>query len=64
MTCPAPYDAQTASAFCTVKEWHRVERMEHAADVSDAMVLPLAFVARPPDTTAWSSSTPSAAAPI
>jgi len=49
MTCPAPYDAQAASAFCTVKEWHRIERMEHGPDVSDAMVLPLAFVARPPD---------------
>jgi hypothetical protein len=49
MTCPSTYDEATASAFCTVKEWHRLERIDHAADVSDAMVLPLAFIARPPD---------------
>ena len=49
MTCPPTYDETTASAFCTVAEWHRLERMDHAADVSDAMTLPLAFVSRPPD---------------
>jgi hypothetical protein len=50
--CPSPYDPATASAFCTLKEWHRIERMDRAAVVSPlarGSVLPLAFVARPPD---------------
>jgi hypothetical protein len=47
--CPTPYDPAGASALCTVKEWHRLERADHAADVSSDQVLPLAFVSRPPD---------------
>jgi hypothetical protein len=46
-----PMDATSARAYCVVKEWHRIERQDHAADVSPmAMgeVVPLAFVARPP----------------
>jgi len=50
--CPAPFDSATASAFCTIKEWHRLERRDHVDLVSPAAagsVLPLAFVSRPPD---------------
>jgi hypothetical protein len=50
--CAAPFDPAVASAFCTVKEWHRIERMDHGAVVSPlaaGSVLPLAFVSRPPD---------------
>jgi hypothetical protein len=47
--CPTPHDPMTATAFCTVKEWHRLERMDHAGDVSSATSLPLAYVSRPPD---------------
>jgi hypothetical protein len=46
--CP-PYDPATATALCTLTEWHRLERLDHAADVSAGAVLPLAFVSRPPD---------------
>jgi hypothetical protein len=48
-----PFDAAnpaTQRAFCVLKEWHRIERMERAASVSAmAMgdVLPLAFISRP-----------------
>jgi hypothetical protein len=50
-----PYDAKnpaTARAFCVLKEWHRVERMERASTVSAMAtgdILPLAFVSRPPN---------------
>jgi hypothetical protein len=50
--CPAVIDPATSSAFCILKEWHRIERMDHAGEVSPmaaADVLPLAFVARPPN---------------
>jgi hypothetical protein len=50
--CPAPFDAATASAFCTIAEWHRLERSNRADLVSSLganEVVPLAFVARPPD---------------
>lgn len=50
--CPQPYDPATASAFCTLHEWHRIERQDHAAAVSPLGVgsrLPLVFVKRPPD---------------
>ena len=51
-TCPTPYDPATAAAFCTLTEWHRIERTDHAASVS-AMnpgdTLPLVWIARPPD---------------
>jgi hypothetical protein len=47
--CPTPYDPANATAFCTVKEWHRTERMDHAGDISAGMTLPLAYVSRPPD---------------
>ena len=63
--CPTPfpaaydptlaYDAQnpmTARAFCVLKEWHRIERLERAATVSAMATgdtMPLAFVSRPPN---------------
>src|SRR5262249_1581877 len=52
MPCPSPYNPATASAFCTLKEWHRIERQDHAALVSPLAqgdVVPLAFIARPPN---------------
>ncbi len=50
--CPTVYDPTMASAFCTLHEWHRIERQDHAADVSPMAtgdVIPLAFVSRPPN---------------
>ncbi len=50
--CPTPFEPGSASAFCTIKEWHRLERLDHAALVSPqepGSILPLAFVARPAD---------------
>jgi hypothetical protein len=50
--CPTPFDPATASAFCTVAEWHRLERQDHAAEVSPlapGSTVPLAFVLRPAD---------------
>jgi WD40 repeat protein len=50
--CAAVYDPMTASDFCAFKEWHRIERQDHAADVSamaNGDVIPLAFVSRPPN---------------
>jgi Hydrazine synthase alpha subunit middle domain len=50
--CPAAYDPATATALCTLAEWHRIERQDHAAQVSPlAMgnVVTLAFVLRPAD---------------
>jgi hypothetical protein len=53
--CP-PFDPRAperSSAFCTLKEWHRLEREDHAARLSapgaGGGLVPLAFVARPPD---------------
>jgi len=49
--CPQPFDPMTNTrAFCVFQEWHRLERIDRAADVS-AMpaTLPLAFVSRPPN---------------
>ncbi|MEO8212159.1 MAG: hypothetical protein ABI560_03155, partial [Myxococcales bacterium] len=54
-SCPVPFDPATADkfpAFCVFVEWQRRERADRASAVSPlAMgeVLPLAFVARPPD---------------
>jgi hypothetical protein len=50
--CPTfdPMAADTRS-FCLLKEWHRIERADHAADLSPMTsggTLPLAFVSRPP----------------
>jgi hypothetical protein len=50
--CPTPYDASTGSAFCTVTEWHRLERAARAGAVSNldpGATVPLAWVSRPPD---------------
>ena len=63
--CPTPFPASydptltfdpmnpaSARAFCVLKEWHRIERMERASSVSTmAMgeILPLAFISRPPN---------------
>jgi hypothetical protein len=50
--CAAVYDPMTATAFCTFKEWHRIERQDHAAAVSPMAtgdVIPLAFVSRMPN---------------
>jgi hypothetical protein len=50
-----PYSAtnpKTARALCVLREWHRIERADHAALVSPMAtgdVLPLAFVSRPPN---------------
>ncbi len=52
LPCPTPFDPATASAFCVIKEWHRIERQDHAMDVSPlgrGQVVPVAFVARPAD---------------
>jgi hypothetical protein len=52
-TCPQPYDPTMApTAFCTLKEWHRIERQDHAAQVSalaQGDTVTLAFITRPPD---------------
>ena len=50
--CPVPFDPATANAFCVFQQWHALERQARAADVSPMApgdVLPLAFVARPPN---------------
>src|SRR5215470_11587358 len=39
-------------AFCVFQEWHRIERQDHATDVSPmtaGSTLPVAVVARPPN---------------
>ncbi len=51
--CPQPWTA-TSSAFCTVVEWHRIERAALVtAGMADAMAsgssLPIIAVSRPPD---------------
>jgi hypothetical protein len=48
--CPTPFDPTAANnrAFCVFQEWHRIERADHAADVSSGTTLPLVFVSRPP----------------
>jgi hypothetical protein len=50
--CPLPFDAATATAFCVLREWHRLERLDRAGDVSALApndTVPLAFVSRPPN---------------
>ena len=50
--CPAVFDPDTATAFCTVTQWHKLEREARKADVSPltaASTLALAFVSRPPN---------------
>ncbi len=50
--CPEAFDPATASAFCTLSQWHRIERVDHADTVSalqPADLVPLAYVSRPPD---------------
>jgi hypothetical protein len=51
--CPQPFDpAPNTRAFCVFQAWHQVERQDRAAVVSPMKsgdVLPLAFVARPPN---------------
>jgi hypothetical protein len=52
--CPTPFDPQATNnrAICIFQEWHRLERIDHAADVSAmaaGSTLPIAVVARPPD---------------
>lgn len=50
--CPSPFNAETATAFCTLAQWHKQEREDHKADVSafaTGETLPLAFVSRPPN---------------
>lgn len=59
--CPSPYvpppdppdpTKPSPTAFCTLGEWHRIERQDRAADVSPLAIgdlVPLAFVSRPPD---------------
>jgi hypothetical protein len=48
--CPDPYDPKSATALCTLAEWHRLERADRGADVSPLApgdVVPLAYVSRP-----------------
>jgi hypothetical protein len=49
--CPSPFDPTTNTrAFCIFKEWHRIERQDHATDVSPmtaGSTLPIAAVSRP-----------------
>jgi hypothetical protein len=50
--CPTPFDPATASAFCVLAEWHRLERQDRAALVSPlegGQTVPVALVARPAD---------------
>ncbi len=50
--CPQPYDPATSWAFCTIAEWHRLEREQAAAAVSPlnaGSTLPLVWVERPPN---------------
>jgi hypothetical protein len=50
--CPPSFDPATASAVCTLAEWLRIERGEHADAVSPLAagnLLPVALVARAPD---------------
>jgi hypothetical protein len=51
--CPQPFDPATNTrAFCVFKEWHRLERADHATAVSPmtaGSTLPLAFVSRTPN---------------
>ena len=54
VACPQPFDpaALNIRSFCVFKEWHRIERADHASTVSamaSGSTLPLAFVSRPPD---------------
>lgn len=52
LSCPPTFDPAAAGAFCIVKEWHRLERLDHAADASllaPGNIVPLVFVSRPPD---------------
>ncbi len=51
--CPQPFNPATNTrAFCAFQAWHQTERQDRAASVSPMKsgdVLPLAFVARPPN---------------
>jgi hypothetical protein len=50
--CPSAYDPATATALCTLAEWHRIERADHGADVptlAPGEAVPVAFVSRPPN---------------
>ena len=50
--CSATYDAATASAYCTISEWLRLERQEQGDRLSPLQAgstIPVAFVSRPPD---------------
>ncbi|HXJ21713.1 MAG TPA: hypothetical protein VMT03_15925 [Polyangia bacterium] len=51
--CPQPFDPATNTrAFCVFQAWQQTERQDRAASVSPMKsgdVLPLAFVARPPN---------------
>ena len=52
--CPPfdPSNPSASTAFCTLAEWHRLERADRAATVSPMASgdkLPLAYVVRPPD---------------
>jgi hypothetical protein len=51
--CPQPFDPATNTrAFCVFQAWHQIERQDRAAALSPMKagdVLPLAFVARPPN---------------
>ena len=52
--CPSPW-TKTSSAFCTIVEWHRLERAgllgaDTASPMTSGTALPIIAVSRPPDT--------------
>jgi hypothetical protein len=53
VACPQPFDPATNTrSYCVFKEWHRIERADHASTVTamaSGSTVPLAFVSRPPD---------------
>jgi WD40-like Beta Propeller Repeat len=51
--CPTPYDAATATAFCTVQQWLNIERQALIAagevtEMDENDTVPIVFVQRPP----------------
>lgn len=52
-SCAEPYNAENASALCTIVQWHRLERAalaaEHLSDLSEGTSNPLVYIQRPPD---------------
>ena len=50
--CPSPFDPAMSTPFCAIKEWHRIERQDHGAMVSNlgqGDTVTLAYITRPPN---------------